>query len=105
MLSVREALYRGLAELSVAMEVGAWDDSLSWACRAEEDGDVPLQEGVVAAQRGLALPAPVRDAHHGRLVPGVGRLQAPGAPPVSSHPLPFSKIMQQSLQLADTEGQ
>ena len=56
-------------------------------CRPQEDCDVPLQAGVAAAQRDLALPAPMRHAHHRRLVPGVGRLQAQGASPVSSPPV------------------
>ena len=56
-------------------------------CRAQEDCDVPLQEGVAAAQRDLALPAQMRHAHHRRLVPGVGRLQAQGASPVSCPPM------------------
>ena len=51
--------------------------------RPQEDGDVPLQAGMAAAERDLAVPAPLRHAHDRRLVPGVGRLQASQPPPVS----------------------
>ena len=75
-------------------------------CRAEEDRDVPLQAGVAAAQRDLALPAPMRHAHHRRLVPGVGRLQAQGASPVSCPPMSGpSLIAAAGFQLPHTDGQ
>ena len=74
-------------------------------CRAKEDCDVPLQEGMAAAQRDMALPAPMRHAHNWWLVPGVGGLQAQGASPVSCPPMFSPSSLQQLFQLPHTDGQ
>ena len=45
---------------------------------------MPLQACVAATQRDMAVPSQMRHAHNGGLVSGVGRLQAPGSPLVST---------------------